>query len=135
MMHNFDKDPFVVPEPKIFNKKMKHYDDNIFTWDIETVSLFEIDCEYQPFDYSKDAKFYKDVNKAAVPYIWMFGCWKHVSRFDFTGSAEHQDVWLLHGAGLSGRVAGHSLALPPDGPRAGAAFESPACADDSRCLG
>lgn len=74
MMHDFDKELFVVPEPKIFNKKMKHYDDNIFTWDIETVSLFEIDGEYQPFDYSKDAKFYKDVNKAAVPYIWMFGC-------------------------------------------------------------
>ena len=36
MMHNFDKDPFVVPEPKIFNKKMKHYDDNIFTWDLSS---------------------------------------------------------------------------------------------------
>lgn len=74
MMHNFDKEPFVVPEPKIFNKKKKHYDDNIFTWDIETISLFQIDGEYVPFDYSKDAKFYKDINRAAVPYIWMFGC-------------------------------------------------------------
>lgn len=61
------------PKPIIFNNKKKHYDDNIYTFDIETISLFKINGEWQPFDYNFDSKFYVDVEKACVPYIWQFG--------------------------------------------------------------
>lgn len=63
-----------VPKPKIYNKHKKHYDDNIFTFDIETISLFKINNKWQPFDYARDAEFYKQTERAAVPYIWQFGC-------------------------------------------------------------
>lgn len=74
MMKNITTNNFICPEPIVFNKKNRHYDDNIFTLDIETISLFEINGEWRPFDYSLGAKFYKTVRKAAVPYIWQFGC-------------------------------------------------------------
>lgn len=46
----------------------------IYTLDIETTSLFQFpDGEWKPFDYSKPPAFYQGMNKAGVPYIWMFG--------------------------------------------------------------
>lgn len=63
----------VFPKPKIFNNKKRHYDDNIFTFDIETISLFKINGVWQPFDYNFDSEFYKDIDKACCPYIWQFG--------------------------------------------------------------
>lgn len=53
--------------------KDKYYDDNIYTFDIETISLFEIDGRLQPFDFSKPPEFYKDIRKVCCPYIWQFG--------------------------------------------------------------
>lgn len=47
--------------------------DTIYTFDIETTSLFDIDGKYQVFDYSRPPEYYKGVDKVAVPYIWMFG--------------------------------------------------------------
>ena len=63
----------VYPKPIIYNSKKMHYDDNIYTFDIETISLFYIDGEWVPFNYNFDSKFYMDVDKACVPYIWQFG--------------------------------------------------------------
>lgn len=63
----------VFPEPIVFNSKKQHYDDNIYTFDIETISLFKIDGEWQPFDYNFDSKYYTDIEKACCPYIWQFG--------------------------------------------------------------
>ena len=62
-----------VPDPIIYNVKKRLYDDNIFTFDIETISLFKINKKWQPFDYTKPSDFYSDIKKAAVPYIWQFG--------------------------------------------------------------
>ena len=64
---------FVCPKPKIFKSRKATYDDNIFCYDIETISLFKINDKWQPFDYSKDSEFYKDIDKACVPYLWQFG--------------------------------------------------------------
>lgn len=47
--------------------------DNIYCFDTESTSLFKIDGIWQKFDYSISSKEYKDIEKAAVPYIWMFG--------------------------------------------------------------
>lgn len=63
------------PEPKVWNtKKYGAFDDNIYTFDIETISLFEDeDGEFRPFDYSKDADYYKMHKKVCCPYLWQFG--------------------------------------------------------------
>ena len=45
--------------------------DVIYTFDIEVTSLFYINGEWQPFDYSIDN--YDNIDHVAVPYIWMFG--------------------------------------------------------------
>ena len=63
------------PNPLIYKHKRCIYDDTIYTFDIETVSLFNINNEWQTFDYSKDGDYYRDnkIDKIAVPYIWQFG--------------------------------------------------------------
>lgn len=71
MMEDYRK--IIFPKPKVYNCKKRHYDDNIYTFDIETISLFKINDEWVPFDYNFDAKFYMDIEKACVPYIWQFG--------------------------------------------------------------
>lgn len=45
--------------------------DTIYALDIETSNLFKINGKWQHFD--KSIKDYKDIEKAACPYIWMFG--------------------------------------------------------------
>ena len=53
-------------------KNKKFYDNNIYTFDIETSSMFYIDGAWSSFIYD-DNMDYTDIPKAAVPYIWMFG--------------------------------------------------------------
>ena len=60
-------------KPKCYNVKRQTYDDNIFTFDIETISLFLIDGEYKPFDYDLPPEYYTETEKACIPYIWQFG--------------------------------------------------------------
>ena len=45
----------------------------IYTFDIEVSSLFKIAGEWRNFDYDLPQEEYRDIEKAAVPYIWMFG--------------------------------------------------------------
>lgn len=63
------------PDPKVYkHKTLGLFDDNIFTLDIETVSLFEDENgDFKPFDYSKDAEWYKTHEKVCCPYLWQFG--------------------------------------------------------------
>ena len=49
------------------------YSDTIYTFDIETTSLFKFASGYNVFDYSKPNEFYSNIDKIAIPYIWMFG--------------------------------------------------------------
>ena len=63
---------FVPPVTDYSKKAKRFYDDNIFTFDIETTSMFYIDGEWKEFIYD-DNMNYDDIPRAAVPYIWMFG--------------------------------------------------------------
>ena len=63
-----------LPEPMPYiTKKGTPSDDTIFTLDIETVSLYYIDGKWQPFDFSRDSKFYEETEKASCCYLWQFG--------------------------------------------------------------
>lgn len=64
---------FKIPKPQLYKCNKRTYDDNIYCFDIETISLFKIDGTWQPFDYSRDNEYYKDVDKACCPYLWQFG--------------------------------------------------------------
>lgn len=47
--------------------------DTIYSFDIETTSLFNYGDRWDVFDYSKPKEFYLDMDKIAIPYIWQFG--------------------------------------------------------------
>ena len=72
MMIPFEK--FKKPKSNTYKYRGKSYDDNIYTFDIETISLFEIDGEFKPFDYNLPAEYYTKHDKVSCCYIWMFGC-------------------------------------------------------------
>jgi len=57
----------------VYKTKRKLYSDDILTFDIEVTSLFEIDGELKPFDYSKNKDYYIGRDKKSLPYIWQFG--------------------------------------------------------------
>ena len=70
----------LIPEPSFgSSRKGLLPDNNIFTFDIETISLYNIDNKWQPFDYSIPQKStgkqvgYEDIDKRACCYIWQFG--------------------------------------------------------------
>lgn len=64
---------FQKPKANNYKYRGKVYDDNIYTFDIETISLFEIDGEFKPFDYNINAAYYAEHDKVSCCYIWMFG--------------------------------------------------------------
>lgn len=80
MMQHYSK--MKIPEPD-FGSSAKGLlpDNNIFTFDIETISLYNIQGKWQPFDYSipsqSDLKNgivgYDEIDKRACCYIWQFG--------------------------------------------------------------
>lgn len=55
------------------SKRAKVTSDTIYTFDIEVTSLFKINNKWQPFDYDLSQDEYSGIEKAGVPYIWMFG--------------------------------------------------------------
>lgn len=60
-------------DPDTYYTKKGFFDDNIYTFDIETISLFKMGGKWLPFDFTKPPEYYKDVKKACCPYIWQFG--------------------------------------------------------------
>lgn len=65
-------------ESNVYKKKGNKYNktcfysDTIYTFDIETSNLFRINNEWSLFDYSKNKKFYTNVDKIGIPYVWQF---------------------------------------------------------------
>lgn len=57
------------------NKQKIVYSDTIYTFDIETTSLFFLDGKWTVFDYDRPKEDYshQDNEIMAVPYIWQFG--------------------------------------------------------------
>ena len=66
-----------------YRKKFKHdgkmcarvYSDTIYTFDIETTSLFKVGKKWDVFNYdlSKECYGHDSGDMIAIPYIWMFG--------------------------------------------------------------
>jgi len=63
-----------VKKQPVFRNKRGTYSNVIYTFDIETTSLFLHDNgEWGIFDYTKSAEYYNGRPCAAFMYIWMFG--------------------------------------------------------------
>jgi hypothetical protein len=71
-MMEWYKDAVDVKVTSSHKKNKRLYSDDIYTFDIETTSMFRINDEWQPFIYD-DSMDYDTIDKAGVPYIWMFG--------------------------------------------------------------
>ena len=56
-----------------YKTKRGCYSDVIYTFDIETTSLFRHRDKWGVFDYSKPIDYYQDTEKAGIMYVWMFG--------------------------------------------------------------
>lgn len=54
-------------------KQHRCISDVIYTFDIETTSLFEFADGWDTFRYSEPPETYSNIEKIAVPYIWQFG--------------------------------------------------------------
>ncbi|MBR5320793.1 MAG: hypothetical protein IKU41_03015 [Clostridia bacterium] len=54
-------------------KQHRCISDVIYTFDIETTSLFHFDDGWDVFRYSEPPETYSDMEKVAIPYIWQFG--------------------------------------------------------------
>ena len=67
----------IKPHPT-YKTKRGCFSNVIYTFDIETTSLFNYDGKWGVFDYSKPTDYYQDKDKAGVMYIWMFGIEKEV---------------------------------------------------------
>lgn len=67
--HNIEYDR----ENITYIRKKGTFSNEIFTLDIETTSLFNINGKWQTFDFSISKEDYLDIEKAAVPYVWQFG--------------------------------------------------------------
>lgn len=62
-----------IKQQPTYKSKRGCYSNIIYTFDIETTSLFKHDTGWGVFDYSKPTSYYQDKEKAGVMYIWMFG--------------------------------------------------------------
>lgn len=54
-------------------KQHRCISDVIYTFDIETTSLFHFDDGWDVFRYSEPPETYSNMEKVAIPYIWQFG--------------------------------------------------------------
>lgn len=71
--HLINDDEGEMHRPQRTKKYKLPVSENIYTFDIEVASLFKINGKWQRFDYSISQDDYTEIEKAAVPYIWMFG--------------------------------------------------------------
>lgn len=60
-------------EPRCFRQRGKVYDDNIYTFDIETTSLFYAEEYGEWTPWMSAYRDCKHVDKHGTPYLWMFG--------------------------------------------------------------
>ena len=66
-------------------KKKQAVSDTIYTFDIETTSLFKFDTGWNVFNWNESKETYRNMDKMSVPYIWMFGIENNVyyGRYPF----------------------------------------------------
>ena len=68
---DFDYDSF-NPDIK-HNKKFGDFANNIFCFDIETTTAYNINGEWRQYDYSIPSENYKEIPQYTFCYIWQFG--------------------------------------------------------------
>ena len=70
---NYYKNADYTVKNDIVRKNGRVYDDNIYSFDIETTSVFlSAKNEISDFDYSKKPENYTDLDKIGFMYIWQF---------------------------------------------------------------
>ena len=70
---NYYKNADYTVKNDIVRKNGRVYDDNIYSFDIETTSVFlSAKNEISDFDYSKKPEYYTDLDKIGFMYIWQF---------------------------------------------------------------
>lgn len=70
---NYYKSADYTVENDLVRKNGRVYDDNIYSFDIETTSVFlSAKNEISDFDYSKKPEYYTDLDKIGFMYIWQF---------------------------------------------------------------
>ena len=70
---NYYKSSEYTVKNDIVKKNGRVYDDNIYTFDIETTSVFlSSKNAVSDFDYSKKPEYYTDLEKIGFMYIWQF---------------------------------------------------------------
>lgn len=62
-----------VKKHSIFRNKRGATSNTIYTFDIETTSLFNHGDGWQVFDYSKPPEYYRECEKVGVMWVWQFG--------------------------------------------------------------
>ena len=62
------------------NRKPKQEEsyDNIFCFDIETTTAYNIDGERKPYDYNIPSESYKEIPQYTFCYVWQFGIEENV---------------------------------------------------------
>lgn len=70
----FENDFRNMQRSTYLKQKKGEFSNDIFTFDIETTSMFYMDGAWHSFDYSVPCDDYLPVPKAGCCYIWMFGC-------------------------------------------------------------
>ena len=73
---DFDYDSF-KPDIK-HNKKFGDFANNIFCFDIETTTAYNIDRVWKPYDYNIPSENYKEIPQYTFCYIWQFGIEENV---------------------------------------------------------
>ena len=75
----------IQPVYKRMKRGKQCFNDTIYTFDIEVSSLFNINGQWQVFDYSIPAEQYREIDKASCVYICMLGIEDKVYYFrDFS---------------------------------------------------
>ena len=70
---NYYKSADYIIKNDIVRKNGRIYDDNIYSFDIETTSIFlSAKNDIIDFDYSKKPEYYADFDKIGFMYIWQF---------------------------------------------------------------
>jgi len=72
MITYYKNGEYDITDRPVMKRFGKMYDDNIYTFDIETTSVFVKDNHVIPFDYTEPSEWYNDCEKLGYMYIWQF---------------------------------------------------------------
>lgn len=77
-----------VKKPSIYKNRHGSYSNEIYTFDIETTSMFNINGKWQLFDKSISSKEYQKIDKTVCCYHCQFGVNEQVYSFRYLSQFE-----------------------------------------------